>query len=237
MPFAVTILTLFPEAFPGPLGVSILETARRNGVWSLETLDIRSFAMDKHRSVDAPPAGGGPGMVLRADILGGALDHAGVTALRGSSDRPAFLMTPRGAPLTQDRVRAVAQGEGLVIVCGRFEGVDQRVVEARSLEEVSVGDVVTAGGEAPAMTMVEACVRLLPGVIGDPASAIEESFEGGLLEGPQFARPRLWEGRDIPKVLLSGDHAAVDRWRRAQAEETTRLRRPDMWRRYLEARR
>ncbi|MCG8441946.1 MAG: tRNA (guanosine(37)-N1)-methyltransferase TrmD [Caulobacterales bacterium] len=225
-PFHATILTLFPDAFPGPLGVSLIAAARERGLWALETVDIRTFSPHKHRSVDDAPAGGGPGMVLRADVVAAALDAA---APMGTDPRPRLMMTPRGRPLTQARVRALAEGPGVVVLAGRFEGVDQRVIEARGLEEASLGDVVLAGGEAAAAALIEACVRLLPGVLGEAASTVEESFEAGLLEYPHYTRPRVWEGREIPAVLLSGDHGKVARWRREQAEETTRVRRPDLW--------
>jgi tRNA (guanine37-N1)-methyltransferase len=225
-PFTATALTLFPDAFPGPLGVSLLETARRNGLWALETVDIRSFSRHKHASVDDTPAGGGPGMVLRPDVVADAIDSVD----RGS--RPLINLTPRGRPLTQARVREWATGPGVIVFCGRFEGLDQRVVEARGMEEVSVGDAVLAGGEAPAMVLIEACVRLIPGVLGKLESTLDESFEGDLLEYPQYTRPRVWEDREIPEVLLSGDHGRIDRWRREQAEDTTRQRRPDLWARY-----
>lgn len=226
MSFAATILTLYPDAFPGALGVSLLETARRNGLWALETVDIRSFSRHKHASVDDTPAGGGPGMVLRPDVAADAIDSV---PLQG---RPLIYMTPRGAPLTQAKVREWADGPGVVVFCGRFEGLDQRVIEARGMEEVSVGDAVLAGGEIPAQYLVEACVRLIPGVLGKTESTEDESFEGDLLEYPHYTRPRVFEGREIPEVLLSGDHGKVDRWRREQAEQTTRARRPDLWARY-----
>ena len=221
--FAATVLTLFPDAFPGALGVSLIGAAREKGLWSLETLDIRGFSRHKHRSVDDAPAGGGPGMVLRPDVIAAALDAV------PPDDRPRIVLTPRGRPLTQARVRRLASGPGVVVVCGRFEGFDERVITARGLEEIAVGDVVLAGGEAAAQVLVEACVRLLPGVLGEAASTVEESFEGDLLEYPQYTRPREWEGREIPEVLLSGDHAKVAAWRREQAEEITRARRPDLW--------
>ena len=221
--FAATVLTLFPEAFPGPLGVSLVGSARGKGVWALQTLDIRDFSRHKHRSVDDTPAGGGPGMVLRPDVVAAALDAV------PADGRPRILMTARGRPFDQARARELAAGPGVVLVCGRFEGLDERVVEARGLEELSVGDAVLAGGESAAIVLIEACVRLLPGVMGEPASAVEESFEGGLLEHPHYTRPRVWEGREIPEVLLSGDHAKIAAWRRAQAEEITRARRPDLW--------
>lgn len=225
-PFTATALTLFPDAFPGPLGVSLLETARKNGLWALETVDIRSFSRHKHASVDDTPAGGGPGMVLRPDVVADAIDSV------DRRSRPLINLTPRGRPLTQARVREWATGPGVIVYCGRFEGLDQRVVEARGMEEVSVGDAVLAGGEAPAMVLIEACVRLIPGVLGKLESTLDESFEGDLLEYPQYTRPRVWEDRDIPEVLLSGDHGRIDRWRREQAEDITRQRRPDLWARY-----
>jgi len=225
-PFTATALTLFPDAFPGPLGVSLLETARKKGLWALETVDIRSFSRHKHASVDDTPAGGGPGMVLRPDVVADAIDSV------DRRSRPLINLTPRGRPLTQARVREWATGPGVIVFCGRFEGLDQRVVEARGMEEVSVGDAVLAGGEAPAMVLIEACVRLIPGVLGKLESTLDESFEGDLLEYPQYTRPRVWEDRDIPEVLLSGDHGRIDRWRREQAEDITRQRRPDLWARY-----
>jgi tRNA (guanine37-N1)-methyltransferase len=226
MSFTATVLTLYPEAFPGPLGVSLLDTARRNGLWALETVDIRSFSRHKHASVDDTPAGGGPGMVLRPDVSAAAIDSVS----RG--DRPLIHMTPRGAPLSQTMVRDWAAGPGVVVFCGRFEGLDQRVVEARGMIEVSVGDAVLAGGEAPAMVLIEACVRLIPGVLGKIESTHDESFEGDLLEYPHYTRPRVWEERDIPDVLLSGDHGRIAGWRKEMAEEITRVRRPDLWTRY-----
>ncbi|TGY88949.1 tRNA (guanosine(37)-N1)-methyltransferase TrmD [Marinicauda algicola] len=226
MSFTATCLTLYPEAFPGALGVSLLETARRNGIWALETVDIRSFSRHKHASVDDTPAGGGPGMVLRPDVAAAAIDSV---ALEG---RPLIYMTPRGKPLTQALVRQWSAGPGVVVFCGRFEGLDERVIEARQMEEVSVGDAVLAGGEIPAQYLIEACVRLIPGVLGKTASTEDESFEGDLLEYPQYTRPRVWEDREIPEVLLSGDHGRIARWRREQAEETTRRRRPDLFARY-----
>lgn len=226
MTFTATVLTLYPEAFPGPLGVSLLDTARRNGLWALETVDIRSFSRHKHASVDDTPAGGGPGMVLRPDVTAAAIDSL---TLAG---RPLIHMTPRGAPLSQAMVRDWAAGPGVVVFCGRFEGLDQRVVEARAMTEVSVGDAVLAGGEAPAMVLIEACVRLIPGVLGKIESTVDESFEGDLLEYPQYTRPRVWEEREIPDVLLSGDHGRIARWRKEMAEEITRVRRPDLWERY-----
>ena len=223
-PWHATVLTLFPEMFPGPLGVSLAGKALSTGVWSLETRDIRHSATDRHRSVDDTPAGGGPGMVLRADVLAAAIDAAAI-----APDRPRLLMSPRGRPLTQSRVRELAAGPGPLIVCGRFEGVDQRVIEARALEEVSIGDYVLSGGEIAAFALIDACVRLLPGVMGKAESASEESFSDSLLEYPQYTRPQAFEGRQIPEILTSGDHAKVASWRRAEAERLTRARRPDLW--------
>jgi tRNA (guanine37-N1)-methyltransferase len=219
-----TVLTLFPEMFPGPLGVSLAGKALASGIWELEARDIRQSATDRHRSVDDTPTGGGPGMVLRADVLAAAIDEAKV-----EPDRPRLLMSPRGRPLTQARVVHLASGPGPLIVCGRFEGVDQRVIEARGLEEVSVGDYVLSGGEIAAMAVIDACVRLLPGVMGKQASAAEESFSESLLEYPQYTRPQVFEGVPIPEILSSGDHAKVAAWRRAQSEALTRVRRPDLW--------
>jgi tRNA (guanine37-N1)-methyltransferase len=219
-----TVLTLFPDMFPGPLGVSLAGKALATGLWALEARDIRDSATDKHRSVDDTPAGGGPGMVLRADILAAAIDASNVAA-----DRPRLLMSPRGRPLTQSLARELADGPGPLIVCGRFEGVDQRVIEARNLEEVSIGDYVLSGGEIAAMTLIDACVRLLPGVMGKAESASDESFSAPLLEYPQYTRPQLFEGRPIPEILTSGDHAKVAAWRTAEAEALTRARRPDLW--------
>jgi len=222
--WTATVLTLFPEMFPGPLGLSLAGRALTSGLWLLETRNIRDYATDRHRSVDDTPAGGGPGMVLRADILARAIDAADVNRAH-----PHLLMSPRGAPLTQARVRDLAEGPGPLIVCGRFEGVDERIIAARGLEEVSVGDYVLSGGEIAAMALIDACVRLLPGVMGEALSQAEESFSEGLLEYPQYTRPQDFEGRTIPEVLLSGDHARIDAWRRAQAEALTRSRRPDLW--------
>jgi tRNA (guanine37-N1)-methyltransferase len=224
MTWRATVLTLFPEMFPGPLGVSLAGRALAAGLWALEVRDIRNSAADRHRSVDDTPAGGGPGMVLRADVLARAIDAAEV-----SPDRPRLLMGPRGRPLTQSRVAELAGGPGPLIVCGRFEGVDQRVIEARGLEEISIGDYVLSGGEIAAMTLIDACVRLLPGVMGKAESGADESFSHGLLEYPQYTRPQDFEGRPIPDVLLSGDHARVDAWRQAEAEALTQARRPDLW--------
>jgi tRNA (guanine37-N1)-methyltransferase len=224
MTWRATILTLFPEMFPGPLGVSLAGKALALGLWKLEARDIRAVATDKHRSVDDTPAGGGPGMVLRADILAAAIDAADI-----APDRPRLLMSPRGRPLTQSRVVELAAGAGPLIVCGRFEGIDQRVIDARNLEEVSVGDYVLSGGEIAAMALIDACVRLLPGVMGKEASGAEESFSEGLLEYPQYTRPQVFEGRTIPEILNSGDHAKVAAWRRSESEALTRSRRPDLW--------
>ncbi len=218
-----SVLTIFPDIFPGPLGASLAGKALAAGAWSLEVVDIRDFAADKHRTVDDTPAGGGPGMVMKADVLGRAIDAT------ATDERPRLLLSPRGAPLTQARVEKLAGGAGLVLVCGRFEGVDERVIAARSLEEVSIGDYVLSGGEIAAMALVDACVRLLPGVMGTPASSAEESFADGLLEYPQYTRPQLWEGRAIPEILTSGDHGKIAAWRRAEAERLTGERRPDLW--------
>jgi tRNA (guanine37-N1)-methyltransferase len=224
MSFDCTVLTMFPDAFPGPLGVSLIGTAwREAALWSLETVDIRAFSTDKRGFLDDTPAGGGPGQVMRADVIASALDSV---ERRG---RPLLYMSARGRPLTQARVKEWAAGPGLIVLAGRFEGVDQRVLDARGFEEVSVGDAVLAGGEAAAMVAIEACVRLVPGVLGQAESLSEESFEDGLLEHPQYTRPRTFEGHDIPEVLLSGNHAVIRKWRQAQREETTRERRPDLW--------
>jgi tRNA (guanine37-N1)-methyltransferase len=228
MTWRATILTLFPEMFPGPLGVSLAGKALASGLWALEARDIRDSATDRHRSVDDTPAGGGPGMVLRADVLAAAIDAAD-TGQTHPKDRPRLLMSPRGRPLTQSRVMELASGPGPLIVCGRFEGIDQRVIEARGLEEVSIGDYVLSGGEIAAMALIDACVRLLPGVMGKEASGADESFSAGLLEYPQYTRPQEFEGRPIPEILTSGDHAKVAAWRRAEAEALTRARRPDLW--------
>jgi tRNA (guanine37-N1)-methyltransferase len=217
------ILTIFPDMFPGPLGASLAGKALAAGSWSLDIADIRDFATDRHRTVDDTPAGGGPGMVMKADVLARAIDA-------GTQDgRPRLLMSARGLPLTQARVEALASGPGLVAVCGRFEGVDERVIAARGLEEVSIGDYVLSGGEIAAMALIDACVRLLPGVMGAAASGLEESFAEGLLEYPQYTRPQVFEERPIPGILLSGDHRRIAAWRRAEAERLTRERRPDLW--------
>ena len=224
MTFSATILTLYPEMFPGPLGLSLSGDALARGVWSLEARNIRDHGIGRHRNVDDTPAGGGVGMVLRCDVMAAALD----AAVAPDDPRPKLLMSPRGRPLTQSYVRNLAAGPGAVIVCGRFEGVDERVIEGRGLEEVSIGDYVLSGGEIAALVLLDACVRLLPGVMGKEASGHEESFEGNLLEYPQYTRPREWEGRAIPEVLLNGNHAAIDRWRQAEAERITKERRPDL---------
>ena len=227
MTFRATVLTLFPDMFPGPLAVSLAGRALAEGIWSMEARDIRAAATDRHRSVDDTPAGGGPGMVMRADVLAAAIDAASP----GDDRRPRLLMSPRGTPLTQARVEELAGGEGVVIVAGRFEGVDERVIAARGLEEISVGDYVLSGGEIAAMVLIDAVVRLLPGVMGNDLSGQSESFAGGLLEYPQYTRPPIWEGRAIPEILLSGDHGKIAAWRRAEAERLTRERRPDLWKR------
>ena len=224
MSFDATVLTLYPEMFPGPLGVSLSGDALARGIWSLSARNIRDHGLGRHRTVDDTPAGGGPGMVLRCDVLGEAID----AAVPEGDPRPKLLMTPRGKPLTQARVRALAAGPGLVMVCGRFEGVDERVIEARGLTEVSIGDYVLYGGEMAALVLLDACVRLLPGAMGKEQSGAEESFESNRLEYPHYTRPREWEGRPIPGVLLSGNHAAIERWRREQSEQITRERRPDL---------
>jgi tRNA (guanine37-N1)-methyltransferase len=224
--FAATVLTLFPAMFPGPLGQSLAGEALTRGLWSLEARDIRDHGLGRHRAVDDTPAGGGPGMVMRADVLAASLD---AVALPGDS-RPRLIMSPRGAPFTQGRAREWAAGPGLVILCPRFEGVDERLIEARSLTEVSIGDYVLSGGEIAALAILDVCVRLIPGVMGKEASGAEESFENDLLEYPHFTRPREWEGRAIPEVLLSGDHARIAEWRRREAERLTRQRRPDLGR-------
>jgi len=227
MTFATTVLTLYPDMFPGPLGVSLAGRALAEGKWSLTPVHIRDFATDKHRTVDDTPAGGGAGMVLKADVLAAAIDHARSL----SPDAPVIAMTPRGRPITQARVRELAAGPGVTILCGRFEGFDERIFEGRDVEEVSVGDIVLSGGEPAAIMLLDACIRLLPGVMGAPSSGTEESFEDGLLEYPHYTRPVEWEGRMIPQVLRSGDHAKIAAWRKQQAEIDTRSRRPDLWER------
>jgi tRNA (guanine37-N1)-methyltransferase len=222
-PWKVTVLTLFPEMFPGALGLSLLGKALNRDLWSLEVRDIRDHGLGKHRTVDDTPAGGGPGMVMRADVAAAAIDAVQCVA------RPLIYLTPRGVPLTQARVKALAEGPGVVLLCGRFEGLDERVISARNVEEISIGDFVLAGGEIAAQALIEATVRLLPGVLGDAASPAEESFSAGLLEYPQFTRPQSFEGRDIPKVLTNGNHREIAKWRHAEAERLTRVRRPDLW--------
>ena len=226
MTWRASVLTIFPDMFPGPLGLSLAGKALAGGIWSLDPIDIRDFGAGVHRSVDDTPAGGGPGMVMKADVLACALDSI------PSDGRPRLLMSPRGTPLTQAQVMELAAGPGAIVLCGRFEGVDERVIAARSLTEVSVGDYVLSGGEIAALVLLDACVRLLPGVMGQTASGAEESFAEGLLEYPQFTRPQVFEGRPIPEVLLSGDHGKIAAWRREQAEKLTRSRRPDLWRAY-----
>ncbi|MGO4438073.1 tRNA (guanosine(37)-N1)-methyltransferase TrmD [Rhizobium sp. RAF56] len=223
MSFKATVLTLYPEMFPGHLSHSLAGKALARGQWSLDTLQIRDFATDKHRTVDDTPAGGGAGMVLKPDVLARAIDHASA-----DDDRPRLLMSPRGRPLTQKRVREIASGHGVIIVCGRFEGVDQRVIDARNLEEVSIGDYILSGGEPAALTLLDAIVRILPGVMGNDLSGLNESFEGGLLEYPHYTRPQEWEGLEIPAVLTSGNHGAIARWQRDEALRLTKERRPDL---------
>ncbi len=227
-PWTASVVTLFPKMFPGPLGFSLAGQALGEGIWRMETVDIRDYAHDRHRSVDDDPAGGGPGMVMRPDVLAAAID---ATVGDGES-RPRLLMSPRGRPMTQPYMRELAAGRGVVLVCGRFEGVDERVIAARALEEVSVGDIVLSGGEPAAMVLLDAVIRLLPGVMGAPHSAESESFEQGLLEYPHYTKPRLWEGRAVPDVLLSGDHGRIARWQQSWAERMTRERRPDLWATY-----
>ncbi len=230
MTFRATVLTIFPDMFPGPLGMSLAGKALASGLWSLDVVDIRDFGTGIHRTVDDTPAGGGPGMVMKADVLARAIDAC------ARDTRPRLLMSPRGEPLTQRRVTELARGEGAVLVCGRFEGVDQRVIDARGLTEVSIGDYVLSGGEIAAMAVLDACIRLVPGVMGKAASGEEESFAGGLLEYPHFTRPQIFEGRPFPDILVSGDHAKVAAWRRAEAERLTEARRPDLWAAYKAAR-
>jgi len=225
MTWQATVLTLYPDMFPGPLGHSLAGRALTEGRWSLDAVQIRDFATDKHRTVDDTPAGGGAGMVLRADVVARALDSV-------VNEAPVLAMTPRGAPLTQSRVRELAAGRGAIILCGRFEGFDERLFEARTIEQVSIGDYILSGGEMGALVMLDACIRLLPGVMGAPSSGDEESFESGLLEYPHYTRPVTWEGRTVPEVLRSGDHAKIAAWRKSMAERDTRLRRPDLWERH-----
>ena len=223
-----SVLTIFPEMFPGPLGASLAGKALASGAWALDVTDIRDFATDKHRTIDDTPAGGGPGMVMKADVLGRAVDAVATDA------RPRLLMSPRGTPLTQARIEALSRHAGVVLVCGRFEGVDERIIAGRGLEEVSVGDYVLSGGELAAMALIDACVRLLPGIMGAPTSGAEESFTESLLEYPHYTRPQVWEGRLIPEILTSGDHAKIAAWRRAEAERLTKERRPDLWAAFLQ---
>ena len=233
MTFQAQILTLYPEIFPGPLGISLAGRALEEGRWSCSPIHIREFATDKHRTVDDTPAGGGAGMVLRADILSAAVDHA----LAAQPDVPILAMTPRGAPITQAGIRELASGPGVTIICGRFEGFDERLFDAYpEIEQVSMGDIILSGGEIGALMLLDSCIRLLPGVMGATSSGDEESFEQGLLEYPHYTRPAEWEGRMIPEVLRSGDHAKIAAWRKQQAEADTRLRRPDLWERYNDAR-
>jgi tRNA (guanine37-N1)-methyltransferase len=231
-PWTVRVLTLFPEAFPGPLGVSLAGKALEREIWRLITVDIRNFARDKHRSVDDTPFGGGPGMVMRADVVARAIDDAR-SAWSPEADVPLVYLSPRGRPLDQAKAWDFAGRDGLVLLCGRYEGVDQRVLDGRQVEEVSIGDFVLSGGEVAALTLIDAVVRLLPGVIGEPAALEEESFARGLLEYPHYTRPQEWEGRGVPEVLLSGHHENIKAWRLAQAEALTRRRRPDLWERYV----
>ncbi len=230
MTFVATILTLYPEMFPGPLGVSLAGKALERGDWSCATVNPRDFATDKHRTVDDTPAGGGAGMVLKPDVLAAAVDSV-------TDGRPVLAMTPRGKPITQERIREIASGPGVTIICGRFEGFDERLFDARpDIEQISLADIVLSGGEPAVLAILDACIRLLPGVMGAPDSGHEESFEEGLLEYPQYTRPQEWEGRTIPEVLRSGDHAKIAAWRKSRSEDDTRLRRPDLWERYSGAR-
>ena len=228
MTWVATVLTIFPEMLPGPLAHSLAGKALQAGIWRLETVDIRDFARDKHRSVDDAPFGGGPGMIVRPDVLDAAIEGAGGVG-------PLILLSPRGRRLDQERVRSIAAGPGVRLVCGRFEGVDERVLEARAIEEVSLGDFVLSGGEPAAIALIDACVRLLPGVVGCAEGLTEESFADGLLEYPHYTRPQVWQGRAVPEVLVSGDHQRIRAWRRAEAERVTRERRPDLWRRHMRA--
>lgn len=229
MTWRATVLTIFPEMFPGPLGLSLAGKALADEKWALEAIDIRAFAVDKHRSVDDTPAGGGAGMVMRADIAAAAIDAARAAM---PQDAPTIYLSPRGYPFMQDHARELAQGPGIILLCGRFEGIDERVLQARNVEEISIGDYVLSGGELAAQVVIDAVVRLLPGVAGNEGSLAEESFAADLLEYPHYTRPREWEGRPIPEVLLSGDHARIAKWRREQAEKLTKTRRPDLWQRH-----
>jgi tRNA (guanine37-N1)-methyltransferase len=233
--FRVKVLTLFPELFPGPLAASLTGKALADRLWALETLDIRDFARNKHRTVDDTPAGGGPGLVMKPDVVAAAIDDAQADAAADRARWPVIYLSPRGRPLTQARARELAAGEGLTLLCGRFEGVDQRVLEAREVEEVSIGDFVLTGGEIPAMALIDAVIRQRPGVLGNEASIEEESFSRGLLEHPHYTRPQVWEGREIPEILLSGHHAKIAEWRLSRAERLTKERRPDLWRAYTAA--
>lgn len=228
MTWQATTLTIFPEMFPGPLGVSLAGKARAEGAWDLSVIDIRDYATDRHRSVDDAPFGGGAGMVMRPDVIDAALE----AARKAQPDAPAIYMSPRGRPLAQARVRALASGPGVIVLCGRFEGVDERVIAARQLEEISLGDFILSGGEPAAIALIDACVRLLPGVLGAKESLTEESFEQGLLEYPHYTRPQSWQGRAVPDILVSGHHENIRAWRLAEAERLTRERRPDLWSRY-----
>ncbi|MFC0205392.1 tRNA (guanosine(37)-N1)-methyltransferase TrmD [Novosphingobium soli] len=232
MTFSATVLTLYPEMFPGPLGVSLAGRALAEGKWSIDPVHIRDFAQDRHRTVDDTPAGGGAGMVLKVDILAAAIDHARAA----NPGAPVIAMTPRGRPISQQRIRELAEGSGVILLCGRFEGFDERIFAGREVEEVSVGDIILSGGECAALMVLDACIRLLPGVMGAPSSGTEESFEDGLLEYPHYTRPTEWEGRTIPEVLRSGDHAKIAAWRKQKAEDDTRSRRPDLWERHRDAR-
>lgn len=223
MTWTATVLTLFPEAFPGVLDVSLIGTARKTGLWTLDVRDIREHGVGRHRSVDDTPSGGGPGMVMRADVAAAAVDAV------ERAGRPLVYLSPRGVPLNEERVRALAEGPGVVLLCGRFEGLDERAIEARAMEEISVGDFVLAGGEVAAQALIEACVRLIPGVLGAVLSPVEESFSAGLLEYPQYTRPQTFEGRDIPAVLTGGNHKEISEWRKKRAEDLTKRRRPDLW--------
>jgi len=227
-PWKAKVLTLFPDMFPGPLGLSLAGQGLADGAWALATLDIRDYATDKHRTVDDAPFGGGPGMVMRPDVVSDAI----VAAKAADPALPVVYLTPRGKPLAQSRVRELAQGPGMIVLCGRFEGLDERALDAHDVQEISLGDFVLSGGEAAAIAIIDACVRLLPGVVGQPDSLTEESFEGGLLEYPHYTRPQVWQGREVPEVLLSGHHENIKTWRRQQAEAITRERRPDLWARY-----
>jgi len=229
-PWQANVLTLFPEMFPGTLGLSLAGQGLKDGAWTLEAMDIRDFAYDKHRSVDGAPFGGGPGMVMRPDVVSDAI----AAATKADPALALIYLTPRGRPLDQARVRQLAEGPGVTLLCGRFEGLDERVLDAHAMEEISIGDFVLSGGEAAAIAVIDACVRLLPGIIGAPDSLAQESFEHGLLEYPQYTRPREWDGRAVPEVLVSGHHEKVRDWRRQQAEAITRERRPDLWARYAE---